>query len=293
MNIAVFGKNFNEGFNHSIRDFFEIINTLGYKVCVYKPFYNFINNNCKCNFTPDHLFTERFSKEDGIDMLFSIGGDGTILESISFVKDADIPIAGINSGRLGFLANIAQDEIPAALQAIDQKKYYLEERTLLEVDSGGIAFKNFNYALNELTVQKRDSGSMIVINVSLNGEFINAYWADGLILATPTGSTAYSLSLGGPIVVPGSRNFILTPIAPHSLTVRPIIIPDSNEITFEVTGRTENFLVSLDHRSEVLDKNTVLKIKAADFKIKTVRIEGTTFFNTIRDKLMWGFDKRN
>jgi NAD+ kinase len=288
MHIAVFGKNFNDGFKSSIEEFFEIVRSYEYK-----PFYEFITSHCNFELKPDRLFESAFSKEDEIDLLFSIGGDGTFLESVSFVGKLNIPIAGINSGRLGFLANISQEEIPSALQAIRDFRYFLEERTMLEVDTGGKGFKQFNYALNELTVQKRDSGSMIMMNVRINGEFVNTYWADGLILATPTGSTAYSLSLGGPIVVPGSANFILTPIAPHSLTVRPIIIPDYDEIEITVEGRTDNYLVSLDHQSEVVEKYTVLKVKAADFKIKTIRVEGRTFFDTIRDKLMWGVDRRN
>ncbi len=293
MHIAIFGKNFDDGFTNSIEEFFSIINGFAYKISIYKPFHTFIKDRYKLDINPDHFFQKPFVKEDGIDMMFSIGGDGTFLESISFVGKLDIPIAGINSGRLGFLANISQEEIPIALQAIHDKRYTLEERTLLEVDSGGKAFKHFNYALNELTIQKRDTGSMIVMNVKINGEFVNTYWADGIILSTPTGSTAYSLSLGGPIVVPGSENFILTPIAPHSLTVRPIIIPDHDVIEITVEGRTDNYLASLDHQSEVVEKYTVLKVKAADFKIKTVRIEGKTFFDTIRDKLMWGVDRRN
>jgi NAD+ kinase len=293
MHIAVFGKNFDDGFKNSIEAFFEIVKGFGYKISVYRPFYEFIIKNCSFELIPDRLFENHFVVEDQVDMMISIGGDGTFLESVSFVGQLNIPIAGINSGRLGFLANISQVEIPYALEAIHTGRYTIEERTLLEVDSGGKAFKNFNYALNELTVQKRDSGSMIVVNVKVNGEFVNTYWADGLILATPTGSTAYSLSLGGPIVVPGSENFILTPIAPHSLTVRPIIIPDHDVIEITVEGRTDNYLASLDHQSEVVEKYTVLKVKAADFKLKTVRIEGKTFFDTIRDKLMWGVDRRN
>ncbi len=293
MRAAIFGKNFKEGFKESIIEFFEIIKDFGYDILIYEPFYEFIKEQTSFDPEPTKVFNDYFIKEDKIDIVFSIGGDGTFLESVSFVRDLNIPIVGINSGRLGFLANISQEEIPVALQAINDKKFALEERTLLEVNSNNRAFKNFNYALNEITVQKRDSGSMIMIKVYLNGEFVNTYWADGLILSTSTGSTAYSLSLGGPIVMPGSQNFILTPIAPHNLTVRPIVIPENNEITIEVAGRTENFLVSLDYQSEVVEKNTIIKVKAANFKIKTIRIEGKTFFDTIRDKLMWGFDKRN
>jgi len=293
MKIAIFGKNYNESFKDSIIEFFKIIKSFKYEILIYEPYYNFIKDFSGFDVEPDKFFNSALNKEDKIDIVFSIGGDGTFLESVSYVRDLQIPIVGINSGRLGFLANISQEDIPEALNAIHEKKYNIEDRTLLEINSNKGIFKKFNFALNEITVQKRDSGSMITIKVSLNGEFVNTYWADGLILSTPTGSTAYSLSLGGPIVVPGSQNFILTPIAPHNLTVRPIVVPDDNEITIEVAGRTENYLVSADYKSEIVEKNTVLSIKAAKFKVKTIRIENHTFFNNIRDKLLWGLDKRN
>ena len=293
MKAAIFGKNYNESFKDSIIEFFKIIKEFKYEILIYEPYYKFIKEFSGFNPKPDKLFNKSFSKEDEIDIVFSIGGDGTFLESVSYVRNLEIPIVGINSGRVGFLANISQEEIPTALQSIHEKKYSIEDRTLLEINSDKDIFKSFNFALNEITVQKRDSGSMITIKVFLNGEFVNTYWADGLILSTPTGSTAYSLSLGGPIVVPGSQNFILTPIAPHNLTVRPIVVPDDNEITIEVAGRTDNYLVSADYKSEIVEKNTKLSIKAANFKVKTIRIENHTFFNNIRDKLMWGLDKRN
>ncbi len=293
MKAAIFGKNYKEGFKDSIIEFFKIIKSFKYEVLIYEPYYDFIKEFSGFDPKPDKLFNKPFSKKDEIDIVFSIGGDGTFLESVSYVRNLEIPIVGINSGRLGFLANISQEEIPTALQSIHEKKYNIEDRTLLEINSDKDIFKSFNFALNEITVQKRDSGSMITIKVFLNGEFVNTYWADGLILSTPTGSTAYSLSLGGPIVVPGSQNFILTPIAPHNLTVRPIVVPDDNEITIEVAGRTDNYLVSADYKSEIVEKNTKLSIKAANFKVKTIRIENHTFFNNIRNKLMWGLDKRN
>jgi len=292
-NIAIFGREFNEGFKDSIIDFFRIIRSYGYSVSLFKPYYEFIKEANGFDPKPDEFFETCEDVPESTDMMFSIGGDGTFLESVSFVKDKEIPIAGINAGRLGFLANISQEDIPEALKAIHENRYKTEYRTLLDVHTDEQLFKTKKYALNEITIQKRDSGSMIIIKVFLNGEFLNTYWADGLILATPTGSTAYSLSLGGPIVVPGSQNFILTPIAPHNLTVRPIVIPDDNEITIMVGGRTENYLLSLDHHSVVVEKKIEIKVRAADFKIKTIRIEGNTFFNNIRDKLMWGFDKRN
>lgn len=293
MNVAIFGKNFNDKFKSSIIELFEIIKSYDCETIIYEPYYKFIKDFASFDPKPNRVFNSKLKKEDNIDIVFSIGGDGTFLESVSFVRDLEIPIVGINSGRLGFLANISQKDIPVALKAIHEKNYKIEDRTLLEINSESGIFKSFNYALNEITVQKRDSGSMITIKVTLNGEFVNTYWADGLILSTPTGSTAYSLSLGGPIVVPGSQNFILTPIAPHNLTVRPIVVPENNEITIEVEGRTENYLISADYKSEIVERNTILKIKAADFKVKTIRIENNTFFNNIREKLLWGVDKRN
>lgn len=293
MKAAIFGINFKDSFKTSIIDFFATIKGFGYDIMIYEPYYNFIKNFTSFNPKPNELFNKPLKKEDNIDIVFSIGGDGTFLESVSYVRDLQIPIVGINSGRLGFLANISQKDIPAALKAIKDKKYKIEERTLLEIKTNNNIFETFNYALNEITVQKRDSGSMITIKVLINGETVNTYWADGLILSTPTGSTAYSLSLGGPIVVPGSQNFILTPIAPHSLTVRPIVVPDNNEITIKVEGRTENFLVSADYKSEVVERDTILHIKSANFKVKTIRVENNTFFNNIREKLLWGLDKRN
>ncbi|MCD6555604.1 MAG: NAD kinase, partial [Bacteroidales bacterium] len=234
MHAAIFGKNFNDDFKPSLKAFFKILKSYGYKLSIYEPYYQFIAKNC--SFLPEAktMFNEPFPKNSDIDIVFSIGGDGTFLDAVSYVREKEIPIVGINSGRLGFLANISKKEIPAALKAINEKRFNLEERTLLEVNTDKKYFKEFNFALNEVTVLKRDSGSMITIKVYVNGEYLNTYWADGLILATPTGSTAYSLSLGGPIVIPGSSNFIITPIAPHNLTVRPIVLPDNYDITIKV-----------------------------------------------------------
>jgi len=293
MRAAVFGKNFNEDFKTSLSLFFEILKQHQTELMIYEPYFQFIQKNCTHIPVANSTFDSPFTKENLPDIVFSIGGDGTFLDAASYVRDKEIPIVGINSGRLGFLANISKKEIPLALKAVFENNYYIEERTLLEVNTEENYFKDFNFALNEVTVLKRDSGSMITIKVFVNGEYLNTYWADGLILATPTGSTAYSLSLGGPIVVPGSSNFIITPIAPHNLTVRPIVLPDNYNITIKVTGRTETYLLSIDSQSVVVEKNTEIIVKTANFKIKTVRIEGNTFFNNIRDKLMWGFDKRN
>lgn len=230
---------------------------------------------------------------EDVEFLFSIGGDGTFLKSFLSIKNKSIPVVGVNTGRLGFLSDISIDEIDEALQLILNGQYCIDERTVLEIGSEQNAFGDFNYALNEVVVAKQDSGSMINIHVSINGEYLNTYWADGLIISTPTGSTAYSLSVGGPILTPDSENIVISPIAPHNLTVRPILVPDHNSLTLKIEGRGQQFLATVDSRSESFDFPGKLEIRKADFKIKTLRLHGHTFYSTLRNKLMWGLDKRN
>jgi NAD+ kinase len=225
--------------------------------------------------------------------MFSIGGDGTFLETLTFVRDSGIPIIGINTGRLGFLANIAKTEINKAIDSLANKKIKIEKRSLISVTSQSKLFGEVNYGLNELTILKKDTSSLITINAYINGDFLNSYFADGLIVATPTGSTAYSLSCGGPLVMPCSQNFIITPIASHNLNVRPLVISDDSIITLKVEGRSSNYLVSLDSRSEVIDSSIELTLKKAEFSANLIQIENQNFFNTIRNKLLWGLDKRN
>lgn len=291
--IAVFGKRYGQTFDDSVYFFFTAIRKTGASVAIYKPFYDFIKAHSNYDPAPDELFESAFDCQSPPDIVFSIGGDGTFLECSSFVKTCGAPIVGINSGRMGFLANISKEELPAAINAIKKGEFNTQARKLLEVSSEKEIFKEFNYALNEITVQKRDSGSMITIHLYADDNYLNSYWADGLIISTPTGSTAYSLSVGGPIVVPESNVFIITPIAPHNLTVRPIVVPDDVELTVKVEGRSENYMASLDFRTEILDTSTILKLKAADFKVNTVKFDNKTFFDTLRSKLMWGMDKRN
>jgi NAD+ kinase len=225
--------------------------------------------------------------------MLSIGGDGTFLETVSFVRDSTIPILGINTGRLGFLANVAKTEISEAIDSLARKKFTVEKRALLSVTKPENLFGEVNYGLNEITILKKDSSAMVTIHTYINGDYLNSYFADGLIVATPTGSTAYSLSCGGPLVMPGSQNFVITPIAPHNLNVRPLVISDNNIITLKVEGRSPNYLVSLDSRSETIDDSTELTLKKADFYIHLIKLENQHFFNTIRNKLLWGLDKRN
>ena len=225
--------------------------------------------------------------------MISLGGDGTMLDTVSLVRDSGIPMIGINFGRLGFLASINKEGIKYAIDAIINKNFTLDTRRLLKVESSQKLFGELNFALNDLTIHKRDTSAMILIHCYLNGEFLNSYWADGLIVATPTGSTAYSLSCGGPIIFPRSGNIVITPISPHNLNVRPIIIADDNELTFEIEGRSSKYLVSCDSRTEVIDSTIKLTVKRADFDIHLIRLNNESYLSTLRNKLLWGIDTRN
>jgi len=294
MKVALFGKQFSEDFLDSFKLILDEFNSHKIELCIYRPFYDSIVE--ELNFTPDvdEFFTQHVDLDKRVDFFFSIGGDGTFLNAVSLVQDSGIPIVGVNSGRLGFMADIARDEIPAAIADIFEGNYTIEERTLLKVQVGDNGlFKDFNYALNEFTVHKKDSASMITIHTYIDGEYLNSYWADGLIIATPTGSTAYSLSVGGPIVIPNTQNFVISPISPHNLTVRPIVVPNHQEITLKVEGRSDSYLASLDSRSVSFEALNELKISKADFKIKVLKLKTHSFYSTLRNKLMWGVDKRN
>jgi len=229
------------------------------------------------------------------DLLISVGGDGTILRAITYVRDLGIPIVGINTGRLGFLATIQTDEIETALTEIFKGEYKISERTLLSVSVSpkNQDIEHTNFALNEIAVSRKNTTSMITVETHLNDEFLTSYWADGLILSTPTGSTGYSLSCGGPVITPDANNFALTPIAPHNLSARPLIIPDNTKVTFRVNGREDQFLISLDSRIATLPNTTTVTIEKANFAIKMVERLDETFLNTLRKKLLWGEDRRN
>ncbi|RLD78465.1 MAG: NAD kinase [Bacteroidetes bacterium] len=272
---------------------FEVLEKAKANVSIYEPFFQFINKKLSLKGDGLTFFSNQKDFKGNHDILLSIGGDGTFLESVTFVKNKGIPIAGINSGRLGFLANISKNEMELALKKILNKSYSFEERELIQLETPDNLFKNDNFALNEITVQKTDSSSMITIHVYLDGQFLNTYWADGLIISTPTGSTAYSLSAGGPIVAPNAKNYIITPLAPHNLTIRPIVIPNHHNLTLKIEGRDQNYLVSLDHRHKVFSNSVELKIRKSKFKIKMLKHDDRTFYSTLREKLMWGLDKRN
>jgi NAD+ kinase len=293
MKVAIYGKKFKKIFYTYAYELFKKLNDNNVEIIVYKPFFEFMKQTLK--FTPEikRTFIEHNEINETIDFVFSIGGDGTFLETITFVRDSGVPIVGINSGRLGFLANISKQEIPQALDKIFDKQYTFQERKLIELKTSTGLFGDFNFAMNELSIHKRDTSSMIKIHTYMNEEYLNTYWADGLLISTPTGSTAYSLSVGGPIVLPASENFIISPIAPHNLTVRPLVIPDKCRLKLKVEGRGVNYLASLDSRTEIFNSSLELQVKKADFNIKMLQLEGKNFFTTLRNKLMWGVDKRN
>ena len=238
-------------------------------------------------------FNSSSDMDTSIDCLISLGGDGTLLDTVTLVKDTGIPVLGINYGRLGFLANIGKDEISSAIEALAERKYVLDKRTLLHLDADVPIFKDTPYALNEFTLHKSDISPMIKIHTYLNGEFLNTYWADGLIVSTPTGSTGYSLSCNGPVVFPDSASFVITPVSPHNLNIRPIIVPDNTIVSFEVEGRTDNFICSMDSRRELVPKEIQLAVKKENFGINLIRLNENNFLQTLRNKLSWGLDKRN
>lgn len=293
MKIAIYGRPFPNQNIDFIYQFFKSLGSAQNELYIHRKFLHFLENELGFKPPKYSIFDKHKDLDKSFDFMFSIGGDGTFLESVELVRELDIPIVGINSGRLGFLANITKENTIEALERIKKGEYEIEERALLSLETKNNLFGEFNTALNEVTIIKKDTSSMITVKAYIDGEFLNAYWTDGLIIATPTGSTGYSLSVGGPIVMPGSKNFIISPIAPHNLTVRPLVIPDDKEITLIVEGRENSFLATLDYRSMPFDKSTEIKIKKANYTIKTIKFMDTTFFGTIRNKLMWGLDKRN
>ena len=238
-------------------------------------------------------FTNHLDLKSGFDLMISLGGDGTFLKAVSFIRDSGVPILGINTGRLGFLSNLSKSQIAQTLQRFNDGQYEFQKRSLLRVHTDNDLFADENFALNELTLQKKDTSSMIKVQAYLGDKFLNTYWADGLIVATPTGSTAYSLSCGGPIITPGCQVHILTPIAPHNLNVRPVVVPDHMPISLQVEGRDRTYLLSLDGHSQHIKQGEKVTITKAEFMINVVKFEDNNFLDTIRNKMFWGSDTRN
>lgn len=292
MRVAIFGKVYASENKGYIQQLVDKLESHHISLMFYEPFFNKIKDDITTNSAP-LLFNSNEGLRNKVDYLFSIGGDGTVLDTITYVQNSGIPILGINLGRMGFLSSVSKDQIESALDLFVQKKYKLDHRTLIRLETEGDIFGELNYALNECTVYKKDPFSMLKIQAFVNGELLNSYWADGLIVSTPTGSTAYSLSNGGPIILPRSQNFVITPIATHNLTVRPIVIPDSSEIRIKVTGRIKEFFVSLDSRSKAIDASLELSLVKEEFKVNLIQLENESYFKTIREKLLWGIDLRN
>ncbi len=238
-------------------------------------------------------FTNHLDLKSGYDLMISLGGDGTFLKAVSFIRDSGVPILGINTGRLGFLSNLSKLQIAQTLQRFNDGQYEFQKRSLLRVHTDNDLFADENFALNELTLQKKDTSSMIKVHAYIGDKFLNTYWADGLIVATPTGSTAYSLSCGGPIITPGCQVHILTPIAPHNLNVRPVVVPDHMPISLQVEGRDRTYLLSLDGHSQHIKQGEKVTITKAEFMINVVKFEDNNFLDTIRNKMFWGSDTRN
>jgi NAD+ kinase len=236
---------------------------------------------------------EEGSSLKNLKFILSLGGDGTLLETVTHVGKTEVPILGINLGRLGFLATINKDETSWALEKLFEGAYTLDRRSVVKLQANNDLFGSLNYALNDLTIMKKDTATMIIVHAHIDGHFLNSYWVDGLIVSTPTGSTGYNLSCGGPLVFPRSGNFILTPVSPHNLTTRPIIISDNSEITLEVEGRSNNYLITLDSRVATADASLKLKISKGDFHVNLIQLEGQHYFKTLRNKLNWGLDIRN
>ncbi len=292
MKIAIYSRGIE---NNQLKDIELLLSSLekySVEIVFFQDFFNLFYSAIKIT-GKYSTFTSAEDLDPSIDCLISLGGDGTMLDTVTLVKDSGIPVLGINYGRLGFLASIGKEDLNLAMEALINRKYVLDKRTLLHLDANISLFKETPYALNEFTLHKKDTSPMIKIHTYLNGEFLNTYWADGLIVATPTGSTGYSLSCNGPVVFPDSASFVITPVAPHNLNIRPIIVPDNTIVSFEVEGRTDGFLCTLDSRREIVTKEIQLAVRKESFGVNLIRLNENNFLQTLRNKLSWGLDKRN
>lgn len=292
MKIAVYGNKFNKDAAPYVKELFDLFYASNVDVFLNDKLAEYCSQFFSFSNTPSIRKKELLLDSD-TDFLISLGGDGTILDTITTVRDTNVPILGVNTGRLGFLANNTKEEVAFSVKNLLENKFTIDSRTLLSLHSDASFFGDDNFALNEFTLHKKDSSTMITIHVSINGKFLNSYWADGIIIATPTGSTAYSLSCGGPLLSPGSDNFVITPIAPHNLNLRPLVVKDNVEISLTMEARDKELLTTLDSRSQTINKDVKLSLNKANFMINLVQFEGQNFFSTIRNKLYWGKDVRN
>ncbi len=292
MRIAIYGRVFNDpAVLPYIQLVFNNLHQNNVEIYIHHQLHNYLKgnldtSNCKVLHNNDEI-------RGFIDLFITLGGDGTLLDMVSVIGDSGIPIIGINFGRLGFLASVNKSDIANAINAVVNKKFTLESRELLSIDSDSEIFGKDNFALNDITIHKRDDSAMITTHVFLNEEFLNSYWGDGIIISTSTGSTAYSLSCGGPIIFPQSNSVVLTPIAPHNLNVRPIVLPDTCTLSFEVELRSSNYLITCDSRTAIIDKTIRFKVKKANFRLNLIRLDNESYLSTLRKKLLWGLDARN
>ena len=292
MKIAIYSRGIENNQLHDINLLIAALHMHDVEAVFFQDFFN--QFYCSVTITGKYsTFASAADLDSSIDCMISLGGDGTMLDTVTLVKDSGIPVLGINYGRLGFLASISKENLAVSIDELVQRKYVLDKRTLIHLDADIPVFDDIPYALNEFTLHKKDTSPMIKIHTYLNGEFLNTYWADGLIVATPTGSTGYSLSCNGPVVFPDSASFVITPVAPHNLNIRPIIVPDNTIVSFEIEGRTDGILCTLDSRRELVPKEIQLAVKKENFGINLVRLNDNNFLQTLRTKLSWGLDKRN
>lgn len=291
MKIAIIGKPFTQKLIPYLQGLFDELISRQTEIIISEYFKIYLSNHIVL---PEGIISfRRGDSLAGVNFLLSIGGDGTLLDALTYVGADQVPILGINTGRLGFLATVSYDQIPTAIEALYKGHYTIEERSLIRADTDQEVFDGINYGLNEFSILKTDTSTMIVVHTYLDGEYLNSYWADGLIVSTPTGSTGYSLSCGGPVMHPQTNNFVISPVCPHNLNVRPLVVSDKSVISFEVEGRSNNFLVSLDSRSKPVDTSIQIAVRRENFNARLVKIAQVNFLNTLRSKLNWGFDKRN
>ena len=292
MQIALFGKSLPDENIRYIQQIIKGLEMNNVEIVFYEKLYNIVKDKVVLK-NAIRVFNTHEEIKDTVSYLFSIGGDGTLLDTLSYIRDSGIPVLGINLGRMGFISSISKERIDSAINQLVNNKFKLDKRTLINIKTSEDIFGDLNYALNEVSFYRKSPLTMLKIQAFVDDDFVNSYWADGLIISTPTGSTAYSLSNGGPIILPGSQNFVITPIATHNLTVRPIVIPDSSKIRIKVASRVKDFYVNLDSRSVQVNSSYEFVIKREEFKINLLQLEDESYFRTIREKLLWGLDIRN
>lgn len=292
MKIGLYGKAFGTDYNELMQNVLLLLKESGINIMIYEPFWKDIKHCIYEDFEYE-LFNTYDEIKNNIDILFSFGGDGTILDSVPLIRDSGIPVLGINTGTLGFLASISPQLTNEAVKNIINSNYTIERRSLVQIKDNENIFNGINYALNEISICRKDNGSLLVVDVYIDDMLLNTYWADGIIIATPTGSTAYSMSVGGPIMTPNTNSFLITPIAAHNLSVRPVVIPDRSTVKVKVRGRSDSFALGLDSRIIQADKYIDIEIRKTDFSFNMIKMHDKNFFETIRKKLLWGNDLRN